>query len=164
MRWRSELAMHTYDIIYHPGNVNVVADMVFRISAPSNNNNHKIIFELHQWLCDPGITWVLHFVRSRNLPYSVGDVRNFTSSYPLCAEIKPQYYKNDSSHLIKATSTFKPIEYRFHRTTANSSRNKYLLVIVDEYLLHIPVWVPSADTSSFQVLACLHIMCIRIEE
>ena len=46
-----------------------------------------------------------HFVRSKNLPYSVDEIKRVVSSCQVCAECKPKYYKSPNSHLIKGTLT-----------------------------------------------------------
>ena len=83
-----------------------------RISLPTlsrgncNAMNSGSLAELHQALCHPGVTRMFHFVKSRNLPYSMEDVKRMNRSCHICAECKPQFHKPDSAHLIKATQPF----------------------------------------------------------
>ena len=67
------------------------------------------IQELHDQLCHPGITRTNHFVKCRNLPYSLDEIRNLAASCPICAEIKPRFYKPPPAHLIKSTPPFERI-------------------------------------------------------
>ncbi len=49
----------------------------------------------------------VHFVKTRNLPYSIEDVRQMmTKACWVCAENKPQFYSPVQSHLVKATQPF----------------------------------------------------------
>ena len=77
MRWRLELACFKYDIVYRPGNRNVTADALSRISAATASGVD--LMELHAALCHPGITRMVHWVRSKNLPYSVEEVKRTVS-------------------------------------------------------------------------------------
>lgn len=58
-------------IIYRPGKENKVADALTRTCAHFNINNLKTI---HNNLCHPGIIRMNHWVRSKNLPYSMNDI------------------------------------------------------------------------------------------
>ena len=42
--------------------------------------------ELHRGLCHPGVARLLHFVRSKNLPFSTEDVKRVCSSCRICAD------------------------------------------------------------------------------
>jgi len=62
--------------------------------------------QLHRGLCHPGVARLLHFVRSKNLPFSTEDVKRVCSWCRICAEIKPQFYVPEQGTLIKATKRF----------------------------------------------------------
>ena len=58
--------------------------------------------ELHNSLSDPGTTRMSHFVRTRNLPFSMDDIKRATSEFQVCSELKPQFHKVQGQ-LIHAT-------------------------------------------------------------
>lgn len=51
----------------------------------------------------PLFTRMVHWVRLKNLPYSVEDVKKITSQCGISSEVKPRFYKHES-RLTKATS------------------------------------------------------------
>lgn len=150
LRWRLELSCYSYDIIYRPGRENIVADTFSRVCGA---NSQKTLFDLHQALCHPGITRMVHWVRSRNMPYSVEDIRIMSASCPVCAELKPKFIKYQGT-LIKATSVFERISLDFKGPLPSDSRNKYILTIVDEYS-RFPFAYPCQDMTSETVIRCL---------
>jgi hypothetical protein len=85
MRWRLEMSCYSFEIVYRPGKDNVVADTLSRISASASGNR---LFELHQLLSHPGVTRIYHWVRSKNLPYSLQDVKNMTGSRQVLYALK----------------------------------------------------------------------------
>jgi RNase H-like domain found in reverse transcriptase len=103
-RWRLELSSFSYDIVYRPGKDNTVADAFSRVCA--NINNPSKLFDLHKALCHPGMTRMYHWTRSKNLPFTLDDIKRVTTTCPICAEVKPKFFKQDGNHLIKATSPF----------------------------------------------------------
>ncbi|XP_045445671.1 uncharacterized protein LOC123653729 [Melitaea cinxia] len=94
-RWRLEFSCFKYDIVYRPGKQNFAADTLSRVCMHINtlSNSSKLV-ELHRSLCHPGITRMVHWVRSKNLPYSIEEVKRMTAACPICAEIKPRYIKH----------------------------------------------------------------------
>ncbi len=89
MRWRMELSCFNFDIVCRPGEENVAPDAFSRSNCLSASVNINSLFEIHKSLCHPGVTHMYHFVKSRNLPYSVDDVRQMTKACKDCAECKP---------------------------------------------------------------------------
>ena len=89
--------------------------------------------KIHTSLCHPKVIRLLHFVHNKNLPFSTGDVHKVCCSCRICAELKPSFYEREESHLIKASKPFERISINFKEPLPSSSRNKYLLVIIDEY-------------------------------
>ena len=108
--------------------------------------------EAHDGLCHPGITRFNHFVKSRNLPYSVNDVKELVSSCEVCAELKPKFHKFQGQ-LIKATQPFQRLNIDFKGPLPSSSPHKYLLTVVDEYS-RFPFAFPCRDAKSSTVIAC----------
>ncbi|GFR62567.1 Pro-Pol polyprotein [Elysia marginata] len=73
------------------GPENHAADALSRATcgaASCDNLRH-----LHEALSHPGVTRMIHFVRAKNLPYSVEEVKKRTSGRPVCSEIKPRFYR-----------------------------------------------------------------------
>ena len=91
-----------------------------------------------------------HWVRVKNLPYSIEDVKRITNSCPVCAELKPRFYKHNGN-LIKATSPFERLNLDFKGPLPSNTRNKYLLTIVDEYSRFVFA-VPCTDVSTATVV------------
>ena len=88
---RLELASYSYTIKYRFGKDNAAADFLTRAfcgSALSSN-----LSEIHAAFCHPGVTRLLHFVRTKNLPFSTGEVRKVCSNCRICAELKPSFCK-----------------------------------------------------------------------
>ena len=88
-RWRIELSTYSFDIVYRCGVENVPADTLSRIRCMSLTV-YKL-YELHNALCHPGISRMMHFVHARNLPFSVEDVKKMTNNCKIWAEVKPRY-------------------------------------------------------------------------
>ena len=95
-----------------------------------------------------------HFVKSKNPPYSVEDVRRMSSSYKVCAECKPRFYRPENSHLIKATQPFERLNVDFKGPLPSTDKNVYFLTVVDEYT-RFPFVFPCADMTTPTVISCL---------
>ena len=132
LRWRIELSCYEFDIQYRPGKDNVTADCLTRTQCSAINANQKLE-ELHKGLCHPGISRLSHFVRCRNLPYSMEDVKRVVNQCRICAQLKPNFFKPTNPPLIKATQPFERIAIDFKGPLPSATINKYLLVIVDEF-------------------------------
>lgn len=150
-RWRLELSCFKYDIIYRPGKENKVADALTRVCAHMDLNNLKTI---HENLCHPGITRMNHWTRSKNLPYSINDIRQMTANCRVCAEIKPRYAQINGQ-LIKATAPLERLNIDFKGPLPSNSRNKYILTAIDEYS-RFPFAFPCKDMTSGTVIDCLN--------
>lgn len=151
VRWRVELSNYHYDIVYRPGRLNEAADALSR--SCTMNSQQLSLKQLHASLCHPGVSRLAHFVRSRNLPYSVDEVRNVTRNCRACAEIKPQFIRHTGS-LIKATQPFERLSLDFKGPLPASTSNRYLLTIVDEYS-RFPFAFPCRDMTTPTVITCL---------
>ena len=147
-RWRLELACFSYDIAYRPGKQNTTADTLSRVCSSTMLEDK--LQSLHRDLCHPGITRMLHFVRTKNLPYSVEDVKAVARSCQVCAEVKPRYIKTAPQTLIKASQPFERLSVDFKGPLPSNSRNCYLLTIVDEYS-RFPFAFPCTDVSAATV-------------
>ena len=158
-RWRLELSCYTYDIFYRPGKDNVVADTFSRAYCSVVNSDS--LYELHNALCHPGVTRMTAFVRSRNLPYSVEDIRKVNAGCRICAECKPRFFEPpNKGKLIKATQPFERLNLDFKGPLPATSKNKYILTVVDEYSRY-PFAIPCADVSAATVFKeCCHLFSI----
>ena len=86
---------------YRPGKDNVAPDSFTQVllsAIPAYD-----LDDIHKALCHHGVTRMLHFVRSKNLPYSTEDVKRTCSRCRVCAGLKPQLYRPIPGSLIKAT-------------------------------------------------------------
>jgi len=81
LRWRLELSCFSFDIVYHPGKDNVPADTLSRATCAVATEN--LLFKLHEALCHPGVTRLNHFVRIKNFPYSLDEIKKMTSRIPV---------------------------------------------------------------------------------
>lgn len=97
---------------------------------------------------------MIHFVRGKNLPYSVEEVKKVTASCPTCCELKPQFFKQKCGTLIKSTQPFERINMDFKGPLPSQSGNKYLLTIVDEYS-RFPFAFPCSNMTTATVIQCL---------
>ena len=172
-RWRLELSSLKFDSIYRPGCNNAGADPLSRICGSatviagtpfspnrcqSNNehcaNSHALdLRTLHERLCHPGITRLMHFIRTKNLPFSLDEVRHVTAQCKACAKTKPQFFKPPKSSLIKATQSFERLSVDFKGPLPSITKNKYLLTMIDEYS-RFPFAFPCQDMTTATVIKC----------
>ena len=164
MRWRLELSCYSFDIVYRPGTENKAADTLSRIKGPSKTDgtcafttNTSIsrrvdLQTLHESLCHPGVTRMVHWVRSKNLPFSTEEIRKMTDTCPTCMEVKPRFHIEGSGSLIKATKPFERINVDFKGPLPTSpTGHRYLLTIVDEYS-RFPFAYPCSDMSATTII------------
>lgn len=135
---------------------NKAADALSRICACTTNTS-SILQSLHASLCHPGVARMYHWLKSKNLPYSIDEVRTMTRNCRLCAEIKPMYFNNPtpSSKLIKATSAFERSSVVIKGPLPSKSNNKYILTVIDEYS-RFPFTFPCSDMSVKTVIKHLN--------
>ena len=152
MRWRLELSMYDFDIVYGAGEENIPADTFSRVRAMSLTLNN--LNELHQSLYHPGVTRMAHFVKSRNFPFSIEEIKRITESCKTCRECKPQYYHPGPSHLIKASQPFERLSLDFKGPLPTNNQNKFMLSITDEYS-RLPFAFPCKDVSAQSIIECL---------
>ena len=158
-RWRLRLSNFKFDVVYRPGKENHAADALSRIRITSCSaivNNDSKLKDIHDSLCHPGVTRTNHFVRTRNLPFSVADIRKMIESCRVCQELKPRFHKS-SGVLIKATQPLQQlnIDFKGPLPTPSSSSNRYILTLVDEYS-RFPFAFPCKDMTSATVIKCFN--------
>ena len=125
MRWRLELFCFSFDIVYRPGKDNNPPDPLSRATCAAATD--ESLYKLHESLCHPGVTGLNHFVRTKNLPYSLDEIKQITSQCPVCCEYKPWYHHPEKVPLIKATQPFKRINIDFKGPLPSNNGNKFFL-------------------------------------
>ncbi|GFX76955.1 hypothetical protein TNCV_2258181 [Trichonephila clavipes] len=91
-----------------------------------------------------------HWVRSKNLPFSLEDIKKVTNSCLKCNELKPRFVKNVGT-LVKATAPFERLNLDFKGPLPSVSRNHYILTIADEFY-RFPFAIPCSDISAKTVI------------
>ncbi|XP_065642651.1 uncharacterized protein LOC136074274 [Hydra vulgaris] len=148
-RWRLELADINYTISYRPGNQNIVADALSRCCSIVNNT--KAFYSIHSQLCHPGVTRMIHYCKTRNLPYSTAEIKQLTNQCTTCNELKPRFYKPPTGRLTQATRPWERLSMDFVGPLQSTTTNKYILVVVDEYSRY-PFAFPCQDISAETVI------------
>lgn len=153
--WRLELASFDYYIRYRPGGQNFAADTLTRaFCANITDLSRTNLTSIHNGLCHPGVTRLLHFVRSKNLPFSTEDVKRECSSCRICAEIKPNFYRPSPSTLIKSTQPMERWSIDFKGPVPSATQNSYMLTVIDEYS-RFPFAIPCPNMNASTVIRCL---------
>lgn len=150
--WRLELASYSYSITYRPGNKNTAPDAFTRAYCASMPVS--TLSDIHSGLCHPGVSRMLHFIRSKNLPFSTDDVKKVCASCRICAEIKPNFYKQPGGTLITATKPMERLSVDFKGPVKSCTKNVYVFTAVDEFS-RFPFAIPCADMTSDTVKRCL---------
>ena len=99
-----ELSQYCYDIVYRQGKFNVVSDALSQVYCAATTVN--ALYRIHAGLCHLGITRMYHYIRQRNLPYSLDD------TCAIC-EIKPKFFKPPIVNLIKSSQPFERLSMDF---------------------------------------------------
>ena len=150
-QWRIELSSFSYVIKYRSGQQNVGPDTFTRAYCSFATSSLE---DLHNNLCHPGVRRMLQFVRAKNLPFSTTEVRRVTSACKICAEVKPQFFRQENEPLIKAMRPMERISIDFKGPVPSATCNKYLLVVIDEFS-RFPFVFPCPAMTTTIVLKCL---------
>ena len=153
-RWRMELGCYEYDIMYRPGKNNIPADMLSRAQCNALNDKGKL-HEIHENLCHPGITKLAHFIKVRNLPYAIEEVKRVCAACAVCARWKPRFYTSEAGHLVKATQPMERFSIDFKGPLPSTLKNRYLLMVIDEYS-HFPFAFACTSTNTDSVIQSLN--------
>jgi len=142
MRWRMQISEFDFEVVFRPGKLNSVPNA--RSRAYCASLHESTLHTIHSSLRSPGTTRLYHFVRDKNWPYSLAYVRKTVEGCRVCSEAKPNFCKPPSAQLIKATQ---PLERLSVGPFPSSTKNRYLLTIVDEYS-RFPFAFPCASVDS----------------
>ena len=153
-RWRAELSCLDFEIKYRPGSENAAADCLSRVVIAAVSAAENTLKGLHEGLVHPGEGRLYQFVRARNLPYSMEDVKKVVSQCRICAKIKPRFYRPVNPPLIKATQPFERLAVDFKGPLPSVTQNRYILTVVDEFS-RFPWAFPSKDMTTKTVSDCL---------
>ena len=82
------------------------------------------------------------------------DVKKVCLSCQVCAELKPRFCKPPQNTLIKATQPFERVAIDFKGPLPSSTRNIYILVVVDNFS-RFPFCLRSHNMLSQTVINCL---------
>ena len=156
--WRIELGMFHYNIIHRPGRENVAPDTLSRVCSFISQDQPGSLRHLHEALGHPGVTRFWHFVRSKNLNFSLEEIRQFCLNCSVCCELKPRFHHPGQGKLIKATQAWERISIDFKGPVASSNKgNRYLLIIVDEFS-RFPFAFPCRDLTTASITNCLSLL------
>ena len=153
-RWRVELSPFSYDIEYRAGKDNVVADALTRAPTCASIITQSNLKEIHDMLCHPGIRRMAHYARTKNLPYSIDEIKRVTEQCHECSTVKPRFYKPPSVPLIKASQLFERLSIDFKGPLPSRTNNHYILTVVDEYS-RFPFAFPTKNINTSSVIECL---------
>ena len=148
--WRAELGNFDYDILHRPGKNNLAPDALSRACVSIYSTPD--LFDIHQKLGHPGISRLSHFVRTKNLPFSLEDVKSTCLKCKICAEQKPRFYRKPQETLIKATKPWERISVDFKGPL--SGKNTYMFLVVDEFSRY-PFAFACSNMTSSTVIHCL---------
>ncbi|XP_041347788.1 uncharacterized protein LOC121367584 [Gigantopelta aegis] len=127
-------ASFCYTVKYRPGKNNVAPDSFTRAFLSSVSTSS--LDDIHKALCQSGVTRMLHFVRSKNLPFSTEEVKRTCSICKICAEQKPQFIIQHLIHWSKQHSPWNDRVSTSKGPLLSASRNVYILT-VSSFLLEI---------------------------
>jgi len=151
-RWRLELTSYSYTVVHRPGIENVGPYTLTRAHCGYVQQTH--LRGLHVALCHPGVTRMGHFVRTKNPPFPLTDIREMTFQWEECQQIKPHFVRSNDARLIKATQVFERLNLDLIGPLPSASGNKYFLTVVDEYS-RFPFAFPCSDMTATTLIQCL---------
>ena len=98
MRCRVALSPYSYNIQFRPGKYNDGPDTFTRVKCASIYSNS--LRDIHTVLCHPGVTRLNHFIKSKNLPYSLDNIKQVCMECKICQEVKTRYYNPKKVKLV----------------------------------------------------------------
>jgi len=120
LRWHLDLAEYDYEIIYRAGKDNAVADTLSRAYCASMTNN--LLNDIHVSLYHSDVTRLHHYIKEKNLPYSLAEIRETSTLYNGVKE-KPSFLKPMNPPLIKATQPLESLNIDFKGPLPSTMKN-----------------------------------------
>jgi len=74
---------------------------------------YYLLLIVHKSLYHPDDSRMFHWIKNKNVPFLIEDIKKLTSSCNVCASVKSRFYKKQEGHLIKATSPFERLNIDF---------------------------------------------------
>ena len=121
-RWWMELGCYDYAIMYCPGKNNIPAGTLLKAHCRAMFSKEKL-YELNLSLCHPGITRLIHFVKIRNLPYSIEEVKRMCTECLVFSWWEPRFHSPESLGLVKATQPMEPLSMDFKGPLPSNTKN-----------------------------------------
>ena len=87
LRWRLELAQYDYNIIDRVGKYNCIPGTLLRSYVASMVNT--ALYDIDASLWHPGVTRFHHYIKTKNLSFSLQEVRDTVARCRIGSEIKP---------------------------------------------------------------------------
>ena len=138
-----------FSIVYHPGTENTVLSHLCPHSHVARSPQFKppIVY--------PGVTYLFHFTRARNLPFSLDQIRSVTNSCISRQYLKPKFITSSEGRLIKAIPQFQQLNIDFKGPLSSLIHgNKYLPTVINKFS-HFPFVFPCKDMTGKTVTHCL---------
>lgn len=121
-RWRTELFWFSFDVVSRPGKENAVTGALSRVCGSIKGSENFL--KLNKELRHLGITRMVHVIRSRNVPFSVEEVRRITNMCQTFSAIKLLFYKPKPGALVRATQPFERLDLDLKGSLPTKTRNK----------------------------------------
>ena len=155
--WCLELSTLDYTIKYHLGEENVVPDTLSRAYNCSLINSSTLV-DLHNGLCYPGITRLLHFEK-KNLPFSTEDVKK------RCVHAEPVLRLNLVSIFHQKALLSRPVLLK--RFESNHKIDPYMVQVelLNSNLTYANIKYPSGRESTvsvYDLVSCPETVTTRV--
>ena len=88
--WKTELSSFDYRICHRPGKLNVLPNALSRTKVSASLYPSFDLKKVQKQLGHPSVIRMTHFVRSKNVPFSVEDIKHVCNECFSCAKLKPK--------------------------------------------------------------------------
>ena len=150
--WRTELGNFDNNIVHRPGKQNIVPDTLSRVCSVMYNGLNLV--EIHKLLSHSEVPPLSHFVKTKNLLFSVEDTKTVCLNCQICAEMKPCFSQKPVETLVIAMHPWERLSVNFKDPLVHVGKNKYVLFVADEFSC-FPFAFPFKGMSSTTVISCL---------